>query len=485
MNEPKALKVEGHSIDFVPLGERYGSPARLFTVWFSVNLSVVCAAVGTLAAGYGLPLAWTVAGLAIGNAVGTIFMAAHSAQGPHLGVPQMVQSRAQFGVIGAGLPLVAVVITYTLYSAADGLLVQGAIGDALGIPHSLAMALFSLATLLVAYVGYELIHRMGVALTVLSGLLFAAAAWLLFANASAAAPAAGAVAGAVAGTIAAGTNGLARGFAMPALMLTITQAAAWSLSYGPYVADYSRYLPANVRTSTTFWTTGLGCFLGSTLIMAFGVWLGASFPDRAADPTGAMTDLFGAWRPLARALVVTGVLFGNVMNIYSAYMSTATIFSGLRRMQRIGKGVKFAVMALLVTISTVVAVASQDHFDTYFGDILNAMIYLLAPWSAINLADYYIVRRGRYSIPDLFRREGEYGSWRWHTIAIFLLGVAAQAPFMSLSFYQGWVAQRIGADLAWLPGLLLPAVFYVAVERRVLARRGAIPQAQVAAGSKA
>ena len=137
------LSVESHSIDFVPLGERYGTPRRLFTVWFSVNLSVVCAAVGTLVAGYGLPVAWTIAGLVIGNAVGTIFMAAHSAQGPHLGVPQMVQSRAQFGVYGAGLPLVAVVITYTLYTAADGLLVEGSLGGLLGVGNTAALLVSS------------------------------------------------------------------------------------------------------------------------------------------------------------------------------------------------------------------------------------------------------------------------------------------------------------------------------------------------------
>ena len=33
--------------------------------------------------------------------VGTFFMAAHCAQGPQLGLPQMIQSRPQFGYVGA------------------------------------------------------------------------------------------------------------------------------------------------------------------------------------------------------------------------------------------------------------------------------------------------------------------------------------------------------------------------------------------------
>jgi NCS1 family nucleobase:cation symporter-1 len=108
-----------------------------------------------------------------------------------------------------------------------------------------------------------------------------------------------------------------------------------------------------------------------------------------------------------------------------------------------------------------VSVVAQDDFQTYFGDILSAMIYVLVPWSAINLADYYVVRRGEYVIADLFRRDGQYRAFQWRTIAVYVFGIVVQAPFMSLSFFKGAVAQRLGADLAWLPGLLVPAVFYV------------------------
>jgi hypothetical protein len=37
----------------------------------------------------------------IGAVIGTLFMAFHSAQGPKLGLPQMIQSRPQFGYVGA------------------------------------------------------------------------------------------------------------------------------------------------------------------------------------------------------------------------------------------------------------------------------------------------------------------------------------------------------------------------------------------------
>ena len=169
---------------------------------------------------------------------------------------------------------------------------------------------------------------------------------------------------------------------------------------------------------------------------------------------------------LAQVLMVIGVVQGNVMNLYSAYMSTVTIFSSIRRAERITSLGKFLAMAGVMTIATLISLMAQDKFQAYFSDVLNAMIYLLVPWSAINLADYYVVRKGHYDLAGMFDANGIYGAYRWATIGVFALAVAAQTPFMSLSFYQGPLAKWIGSDVAWVPGLLIPAALYVCVERR-------------------
>jgi nucleobase:cation symporter-1, NCS1 family len=446
-----AITTERHSIDFIPLSERYGSPRRLFTLWFSCNLSILGVAVGALSIASGLGLVWSGLALALGNAIGTIFMAAHSAQGPQLGIPQMIQSRAQFGVIGAALPLIAVVATYLLYSAADGLIIEGSVKSLMAIDDKAALILFALATLLIAYVGYELIHRIGAALTIISSGLFIVAAALIVARHPS--------------TSALATLRLDR-FTGAAFTLTMTQAAAWSLSYGPFVADYSRYLPANTPPSKTFWYTALGCFLGSTLIMAFGAYLATADPTAVADLGGSVAALFGPARQVAQWLVVVGVVYGNVMNLYSAYMSTCTILSGFERMAKVDLHVKLVIMAVLMVISASISMIAQDRFQTYFADILSAMIYLLVPWSAINLADYYVVRKGRYDIGAMFDTAGVYGAYRWRTISVFLLGILVQEPFMSFTFYKGAFAERIGADIAWLPGIVLSATLYVLIERQ-------------------
>jgi NCS1 family nucleobase:cation symporter-1 len=414
-------------------------------------MTIMGVALGVLSIAEGLSLWWVVLAVATGNAVGTIFMAAHSAQGPQLGIPQMIQSRAQFGVRGAGIPLTAVIFTYLLYCAANGVLIQGPIRALAPISNNSALVVFAGATLLVAFVGYNLIHKVGAVLTVASAALFLTATYLLMSGHG----------GQPAPVPSPGAH-----FSRAALLLTMTQSAAWALSYGPYVADYSRYLPPTVPASKTFWYTALGCWLSSTLIMTFGAYLASIAPDLAKDPGNAIAGLFGPGRAIVQLLIIIGVVQGNAMNLYSAYMSVTTIFSGLRGLGTITKGQKFVVMALLMVIATLVSRVAQNNFDAYFADMLSALIYLIIPWSAINLADYYVVRRGRYNIPDMYRVDGEYGAYRWKTIGVYFVGILVQQPFMSLSFYKGSIAQWIGADIAWIPGLLVPGILHIIVERR-------------------
>lgn len=443
--------VEQRGIEFIPATQRYGTPRRLFTVWFGVNLSILCLTVGTLGVYAGLSLAWTCLALILGNITGTFFMAAHSAQGPQLGIPQMIQSRAQFGVLGAGLPLIAVVASTTLYSSANAILIQDTVRMIVPVTGTDAIILFAAVTVFVAFIGYELIHRLAAALAFLSGILFASVTVLLFVH----------------GGPEAGTVTLPSHFSTAAFILVVTQATAWSLSSAPTVADYSRYLPANVPASATFWYTGLGNFAGSTLMMILGAWLAASFPYLASHAGLGIAELFGRGRFVAAFLIIVNLLQVNVMVLYSAYMSSTTIITGLRGMKRVRLTYKFSVMSFLMTVATIIALATQNNFDAYFSDLLAILVYTLIPWSAINLADYYVVSRGAYSIEHIFRLDGIYGRYRWRTIAIYLVSILVQIPFMRTSFYVGALAHLIGADIAWLPGTLVPALLYSLIDRPV------------------
>src|SRR5690349_24079614 len=121
---PMAVQVERRTIDVVPDSERHGKPRDQFTLWFGANMQITAIVDGALAVVFGADPLWAVIGLLIGNLLGGVVMALHSAQGPRMGLPQMISSRAQFGVYGAAVPLVLVVLMY-LGFAATGTVLAG------------------------------------------------------------------------------------------------------------------------------------------------------------------------------------------------------------------------------------------------------------------------------------------------------------------------------------------------------------------------
>jgi len=443
------LAVERRGIEFVPLTERYGRPSRLFFVWFGGCLTILCLSVGTLGITAGLPLAWTIAALALGNAVGTTIMAAHSAQGPKLGIPQMIQSRAQFGVVGAGLPLLAVLASTVLYIASIGLLARETLQLLLPVDDREALLIFASVTIVIAFVGYEMIHRMAAVLTFLSGTFYLIVAVLLFMK----------------GSTPALTPPTSH-FAIGTFLLIFSQATSWSLSAGPYVADYSRYLPPTVSEWSTFWYTAAGNFLGSTLLQSLGAFLAARFPSMTEHPALGIANLFGPGRYVVEILIVVNLVQVNVMTLYSGYMSTTTTITGLRGMTRVSLSFKLILMLALMALATTIGLLTRDSFSVYFSDFLAIMLYALIPWSAINLTDYYVVRKGHYAIDQMFTTAGIYRSFRWPALGVYLFSIVLQGPFMSLSFYTGPVARWVGSDVAWLPGLIAPALGYMWVESR-------------------
>ena len=107
----RAGELELATIQPIPLDQRHGTYCDLFTVWFGSNLMLLTIVTGGLAVTvFALPFLWAVSALAVGNLVGAVFMALHAAQGPTLGVPQMVQTRGQFGSLGSLLVIGIVIV---------------------------------------------------------------------------------------------------------------------------------------------------------------------------------------------------------------------------------------------------------------------------------------------------------------------------------------------------------------------------------------
>src|ERR1044072_4541651 len=154
--------MERRSIDVIPASERHGSPTNQLTLWLGANMQITAIVDGALAVVFGADALWAIIVLLLGNILGGIVMALHAAQGPRLGLPQMISSRAQFGVYGAVLPLVFVIVMYLGFTATGTVLAGQAINAVLHVDEpAIGIVLFSAVVAVISIVGYNLIHRVG------------------------------------------------------------------------------------------------------------------------------------------------------------------------------------------------------------------------------------------------------------------------------------------------------------------------------------
>jgi nucleobase:cation symporter-1, NCS1 family len=115
---------------------------------------------------------------------------------------------------------------------------------------------------------------------------------------------------------------------------------------------------------------------------------------------------------------------------------------------------------------------------------LTIMLYLLVPWTSVNLVDYFFVRRGRYAITHLFMQQGIYGAWGTRGLIAYGLGFIATLPFFVLpDFYTGPAARALGGvDVGWLVGLIVSGGLYLLLSRSldVLKENDAIRESESA-----
>ena len=95
-------------------------------------------------------------------------------------------------------------------------------------------------------------------------------------------------------------------------------------------------------------------------------------------------------------------------------------------------------------------------------NFLDVVLVILIPWSAVNLADYFLVRRGRYDVASFFTADGVYGRFAWHGLLAYTAGLAAEWPFVFQPYYTGPLVRTLGgADISWLVGWFAAAVAYL------------------------
>ncbi|MBO2458186.1 purine-cytosine permease family protein [Actinomadura violacea] len=449
MSQKKPVAIEQHSIDQIPESERHTKPWSLTTLWFANNVGVVVAVNGALAVFSGLSLAWAIFSIVVGNLVGGLFMAYHSVQGARLGIPQMIQSRAQFGSLGAVLPMSVAVLIYAGFAITGGVVGGQAIAALLGLPDVAGVVGFNVVVMVIALIGHDLIHRVAKIATVVAGAMFIALTIKLLVHA---------------GSVQVGGGEVT----WQKVLMVMSIAASWQITWSPYVSDYSRYLPSGTSARRTFWFTYAGSCGGAIWVMSVGALAaaiaGAKF---GTNPIGFFSDQFPALSKIIVAVFLLGTLTGGAQGPYGAFLAAYGAVAERGAVAGAATRVRASFVVAFSIIVTICGLAASSHLLDTMESILLFILYTLTPWTAINLTDYFLVRKGSYDVAALFQRRGLYGVCNWPVVTLYLATIALEVPFINTKLYQGPISPELGgADLAWIVGLIVPAVGYYLIARR-------------------
>jgi nucleobase:cation symporter-1, NCS1 family len=460
------LSIEGHGMDPIPETARYGSVARVFTVWFTPNLVPAAFFLGTLAAAGFIGLGfWTaVAAIAVGNFVGSILVGLLATMGPKTGMAQMPLARLAYGksIVVPGLLNWLSCIGWDGINSVFG---AAAISILTGLPFLVSLLIIVVFQGLLGILGYEAIHTFEKYMAIVLAAMFAVLTVAIAGQAS---------------------TGMARGDAFTgadqigAFILYSTIIASFVLAWALYASDYTRYLPPDASSSRIFWWTVLGLSLAAGWVEILGLLVA----DKATGGAVETINSVLSGTPLAALAMLAigiGTVAVNAMNDYTGSLSLQA--AGIRVPRVISAGL-IAVLGFGVTVWL-----NSGDLVGKVENILLFLSYWIAPWAAVVLADWRM-RRGRVDVRRLVNLSSLPSGW-------FALFSALVGFIVSLPFQQSVVGEDLRkstglpinaisddylhyADLAFVVGFVVAfAVFWVGA--RSMARESIEAEAPAAA----
>jgi len=445
-----ALAIESKSIDYIAAHERHGKLFDQVNFWFLGNFQFFTIAIGFVGPSLGLGWVDTALSGALGILFGTLFVAFHGSQGVELGLPQMIQSRAQFGFRGVTIVLAATLLMYIAFNLADTVLAAHGLRGMLGWNETAIAVIASLAAAVLAIYGHDWLHRVFRWCFLVSLPIYAL---LTLAIMNGSVPA---------------VHGSVGHFSWVACLAQFTASASYNITYAPAVSDYSRYLPQSTRPRSIIAAVFVGAASSAIWLIALGAWLAERLG--ASDALVALHDAGNAVLPGFGVLlgIVSVVALVAAMGL-NAYSGMLTIVTGLNSLFGTPPSLRLRVLSVCALTAVWLALSfafSVNSIALVFA-VLTIMLYLLVPWTAVNLVDYFFVRRGRYAITHLFMPEGIYGAWAGRGLIAYGVGFLSMLPFLVLpEIYVGPAARALGGiDVGWLVGLMVSAALYLWLSR--------------------
>ncbi|MGK2881906.1 MAG: purine-cytosine permease family protein [Mycobacterium sp.] len=428
------LVVETHGIAPIPTDQRYGSPARLFTVWFAPQVTMTGVFIGSLAVLFGLGFWLGMLAMVIGTVLGSLVVAYLSTWGPRTGAGQLPLSRMAFGPTVV-VPGVLQWLSAIAWDGLVGLFGGEALSVLLGVPFWVGVLMVLGCQGVVGFFGYELLHRVQAVLTVVLFVTFAVLAVKL-------------VTGHDVITEPTATGADLAG----AFVLEVTIAFSLAISWASYAADFSRYLPADSARLRVFGYTLGGLVIAYVFVQGIGI-AGAELLKGGEHTVANVESAIGggAVGGIALIAIALAAVGSSAMNDYSGSLA----------LQTIGVRVRRPVSAAVVTTLAFVLILwlHAENTAARFESLLLLIGYWIPAFVAVIVIDWLIRTKGRDTInPD---DEATPRADAVAALVSFVVAYAVAIPFMNTTLYTGPVATAWhGADIAYFVNFAAAALLY-------------------------
>jgi len=466
-NEQLRRYVETHHIDMIPAGARHGKPWQQAAFWAGANVNVFNVFLGGVVVSLGLTFWWAVIAIVVGTLCGALFIALHATQGPRLGVPQTIQSRAQFGFYGSAFLFPCVLLLNVGFIAAQLVIqAQSAQGVVAGLSIPAWILILAVPAVVIGIFGYRWIHRVMQVTIVITGLSIIVMFIQALRYGSLPAKETG---------MTAPTGGL---FLAGAALLVIDM-----LSWAPFVSDYTRYLPVNTSGRRLFWAIYGGNVVATIAACSVGAYLAALVPSVAVDgPVPAIAKISGKWALVVMAL---SLINSDTLNAYTGAFQVLALGNMWRRFKSVSVMLRVVPFICVMAVGVAIAYLGYQHFVTNLSNFLDVLLVIFIPWSAVNLTDYFLVRRGNYDVTAFFIPDGVYGRFAWRGLLAYAIGLAAEWPFVSQLDYTGPLVKDLGgADISWIVGFFVSAIVYLVLVVSTATETGRHDRQQMATSTR-
>ena len=361
----------------------------------------------------------------LGHIVGNTFMALGGVIGSEHGIMSMVSIRPSFGIRGSNLAAVLNIIQLIGW-ASIMLIIGGRAGAMLGKPIGGILAsshfwivLIGMGTLIWAlYTGKSVWKIMQTSAVIALLLVLILMSWVSIKEFGS-------------GVLGVQSQGVP-------FMIGLDLVIAMPISWMPLVADYSRF---SKKKTPAFWNTWWGYFIVSSWMYILG--LAATLVTGETDPGVMILMMMGKIGLAVPALimVVFSTITSDFPDVYSATCSMMNISQKIS-----AKTLMWIAGILSIFVALVFPMEQYENFLLFIGA-------MFVPLFGVVLTDYFIIRKRKLEIEEIYKVDGEYWYFRGFNITALMSWALGFITFEIIAIMK----YSIGGSI---PSMIVAGAFY-------------------------